>query len=479
VTPPDDINEVWSAAVDSLVRSGRITGSDYGYASLVSPVGLVGDKALLAVSSAYTRDHLETNLRQPLTAALSEAAGRPLDFAVTVDAALAEQEHPPVQEGAADAPGNLGEPATGFGAVREITASPEAPAAATRRPPAPSRLQERYTFESFVVGSSNRFAAAAARAVAEAPATTYNPLFIFGDSGLGKTHLAHATGNYALALSPSLRVLYTTSEDFVNHFINCVSEMQMDEFKRFYRSMDILLIDDIQFLINKGASTEEFFHTFNSLYHSGSQIVITSDTPPKQLVGFEDRLRSRFEWGLLADVLPPPLETRIAILRQKAQREGMDVPPNVQEFIASRVSSNIRELEGALIRVTAFANLNRQPVDRGLAEVVLRDLVTDSQAEITPTLIIGQTAQYFSLTIDDLCGPSRRRNLIDARHIAMYLCREMTDLSLPAIGREFGGRDHTTVMNACRKIATNLPKKPSLFTRVQELTYRVKQCADQ
>jgi chromosomal replication initiator protein len=503
VTSSDDIGQLWPAAVESLVASGRLAASDFGYTQLVKPLGLLGDTVLLAVASTYTKDRLETVLLERLTQALSQVAGRPVTLAVTVDPELPGPGLAPSADALAvsaeGAPGPADPPATapptpaaadqtngqtvgqgaGQGAGQTPGQGAGRAAAPGRHGPTQSGLQDRYTFESFVVGRSNRLAAAAARVVAESPATTYNPLFIFGDSGLGKTHLIHAAGNYALSLAPSLRVLYTTSEDFVNHFISCVSERQMDEFKRFYRSTDIFLIDDIQFLVNKGHSTEEFFHTFNSLYNSGSQIVITSDTPPKQLVGFEDRLRSRFEWGLLADVLPPPLETRIAILRQKALREGMDVPLDVQEFIASRVSSNIRELEGALIRVTAFANLNRQPVDLALAEIVLRDLVTDSEAVITPTLIIGQTAKYFSLTIEDLCGPSRRRNLIDARHIAMYLCRELTDLSLPAIGREFGGRDHTTVMAAYRKIAATLSEKPSLFTRVSELTYRIKQCAVQ
>ncbi|MDR2453436.1 MAG: chromosomal replication initiator protein DnaA [Bifidobacteriaceae bacterium] len=470
MTHPDDINQVWSAAIDTLVQSGRLAGADFGYTRLVSPRGFLGDTALLAVASAYTKEHLETNLLERLTDALSQVAGRPVNFAVTVDPSLPQPDSPPPAAGLESAP-------AAPTPLALIGVSGRRPAPVAHRAPTQSRLQDRYTFESFVVGRTNRFAAAAARAVAEAPATAYNPLFIFGKSGLGKTHLLHAIGNYALALSDSLRVLYTTSEDFVNHFISCVSEKDMDEFKRFYRSTDILLIDDIQFLIKKDASTEEFFHTFNSLHNSGSQIVITSDTPPKQLVGFEDRLRSRFEWGLLADVLPPPLETRIAILRKKCLREGMDVPDDVQEFIASRISSNIRELEGALIRVTAFANLNQQAVDLPLAEIVLRDLVTNSEAEITPSLIIGQTAKYFSLTIEDLRGPSRRRNLTDVRHIAMYLCRELTDLSLPAIGREFGGRDHTTVLSAYRKIAPTLSQEPSLFAQVSELTYRIKQSA--
>ncbi|MDR1393538.1 MAG: chromosomal replication initiator protein DnaA [Bifidobacteriaceae bacterium] len=460
MTGPQNIEQIWRHVLDSLTASGRITGSDFGFAALVTPVGLVGDTVLLAVASEYTKDHIEHYLREPLTEALSLAAEQPVTFAITVDPQLADivlTDLPPR------------EPAP------QVTPEPPRPP----HPQAASHLQARYTFETFVVGTSNRFAATAARAVAESPAKAYNPLYIFGGSGLGKTHLIHAIGNYALALSPQLRVLYTTSEDFANDFIYFLGLRKMEDFKRRYRSNDILLIDDIQFLIGKGQITEEFFHTFNSLYNSGSHIVITSDTPPKQLSGFQDRLRSRLEWGLLTDVLPPELETRIAILRQKAVSEGLDAPAEVQHYIASRVSSNVRELEGALIRVTAFANLNHQPVDLALAEVVLRDLVTDSQAVITPALIIGQTAKYFTLTVEDICGPSRRRNLIDARHIAMYLCRELTDLSLPAIAREFGGRDHTTIMSACRKVAETLSEKSALFNKVSALTYQIKQAAAQ
>jgi chromosomal replication initiator protein len=274
-----------------------------------------------------------------------------------------------------------------------------------------------------------------------------------------------------------LRILYTTSEEFTNDFINSLGSGSMDEFQRRYRRNDILLIDDIQFLTDKGRTMEEFFHTFNSLYNAGSHVVITSDTPPKQLSGFEDRLRSRFEWGLITDVLPPELETRIAILRQKAASEGWDLPKDVQEYIASRVASNIRELEGAVIRVTAFASVTHQAVDLPLAEIVLRDMLTDHDGEVTPALIIGQTASYFSFSIDDICGTSRSRDLVWARHIAMYLCRELTDLSLPNIGREFGGRDHTTVLSAYNRVKSSLSEKPSLYPKIADLTQRIRQHA--
>ena len=345
---------------------------------------------------------------------------------------------------------------------------------ATAPRPSP-RLNPKYTFETFVIGSSNRFAHAAAVAVAEAPAKAYNPLFIYGDSGLGKTHLLHAIGHYAQTLYAGLRVRYVSSEEFTNEFINMIRDGKQDGFRRRYRDIDILLVDDIQFLENKEGTQEEFFHTFNTLHNASKQIVISSDRAPKRLVTLEDRLRSRFEWGLLTDVQPPELETRIAILRKKAVQENLNVPPAVLEYIASRISTNIRELEGALIRVTAFASLNRQSVDVQLAEIVLKDLIPETQGpQITAATIMGQTAAYFGLSIEDLCGTSRSRVLVTARHIAMYLCRELTDLSLPKIGAQFGGRDHTTVINADRKIRSLMAERRSIYTQVTELTNRIK-----
>ena len=344
-----------------------------------------------------------------------------------------------------------------------------------------SLLNPKYTFDAFVVGASNRFAHAAAFAVAESPAKAYNPLFIYGDSGLGKTHLLHAIGHYSQQLYPAIRVRYVSSEEFVNDFINTVGSQTTSNtlrpaFQRRYREIDILMIDDIQFLQGKDATIEEFFHTFNALHNEDKQVVITADHPPKMLKGFEERLRSRFEWGLLTDVQPPDLETRFAILRNKAFTDGLDVPSEVLEYIASRVSSNIRELEGALIRVTAFANLNDQVIDVGLAETVLKDfIVQDDTPEITAADIMGQTAAYFSLSSEDLQSGSRSRTLTTARQIAMYLCRELTDLSLPKIGQEFGGRDHTTVMHANKKIKTQMAERRTLYTQVTELTNRIKQ----
>jgi chromosomal replication initiator protein len=344
--------------------------------------------------------------------------------------------------------------------------------------PGAARLNPKYTFETFVIGSSNRFAHAAAVAVAEAPAKAYNPLFVYGDSGLGKTHLLHAIGHYAQSFYQGVKVRYVSSEEFTNDFINMIRDGKQDGFRRRYRDVDVLLVDDIQFLENKEGTQEEFFHTFNTLHNASKQIVISSDRAPKRLVTLEDRLRSRFEWGLLTDVQPPELETRIAILRKKAHQEGLNAPDEVLEYIASRISTNIRELEGALIRVTAFASLNRQSVDLGLAEIVLKDLIPEAQGpQITATTIMGQTASYFGLSIDDLCGTSRSRVLATARQIAMYLCRELTDLSLPKIGQQFGGRDHTTVMYADRKIRSLMAERRSIYNQVTELTNRIKQQA--
>ncbi|MBD9724654.1 chromosomal replication initiator protein DnaA [Streptomyces caniscabiei] len=375
-------------------------------------------------------------------------------------------------------------PPPGSGHVHRGGPASSAPGPLAAQPaPAPgpgeptARLNPKYLFDTFVIGASNRFAHAAAVAVAEAPAKAYNPLFIYGESGLGKTHLLHAIGHYARSLYPGTRVRYVSSEEFTNEFINSIRDGKGDSFRKRYREMDILLVDDIQFLADKESTQEEFFHTFNTLHNANKQIVLSSDRPPKQLVTLEDRLRNRFEWGLITDVQPPELETRIAILRKKAVQEQLNAPPEVLEFIASRISRNIRELEGALIRVTAFASLNRQPVDLGLTEIVLKDLIPggeNASPEITATAIMGATADYFGLTVEDLCGTSRGRALVTARQIAMYLCRELTDLSLPKIGAQFGNRDHTTVMHADRKIRALMAERRSIYNQVTELTNRIK-----
>jgi chromosomal replication initiator protein len=389
------------------------------------------------------------------------------------------------QAGLSPFPAQLGPPPAGLpGADSLLPARAPLPLHRQQRaggqPPAPgqARLNPKYTFETFVIGSSNRFAHAAAVAVAEAPAKAYNPLFVYGDSGLGKTHLLHAIGHYAQSLYQGLKVRYVSSEEFTNDFINMIRDGKQDGFRRRYRDVDVLLVDDIQFLENKEGTQEEFFHTFNTLHNASKQIVISSDRAPKRLVTLEDRLRSRFEWGLQTDVQPPELETRIAILRKKAVQDRLNAPPEALEYIASRISTNIRELEGALIRVTAFASLNRQSVDLQLAEFVLKDLIVETHGpDITASTIMGQTASYFGLSIDDLCGTSRSRVLVTARQIAMYLCRELTDMSLPKIGQQFGGRDHTTVMHAERKIRSLMAERRAIYNQVTELTNRIKQQA--
>jgi chromosomal replication initiator protein len=336
-------------------------------------------------------------------------------------------------------------------------------------------LNAKYVFDSFVIGNSNRFAHAAAVAVAEAPARAYNPLFIYGDSGLGKTHLLHAIGHYAARMFPNVRVRYVSTEEFTNEFINLVHSGRAEDFRRRYRDIDFLLIDDIQFLERAERTQEEFFHTFNTLHNASKQIVITSDRAPKKLTTLEDRLRTRFEWGLITDVQAPDLETRIAILRKKAWGERLQAPDAVLEFIASKVQTNIRELEGALIRVTAFASLNKQPVDLALAELVLKDLISDEQGpQITAAIIMAATAEYFSVTMEELQGANRSRTLVNARQIAMYLCRELTELSLPRIGASFGGKDHTTVMHAVKKITGLMSERRATYTQVTELTARIK-----
>jgi chromosomal replication initiator protein len=452
-----DLEAVWIRAIADL-DDEVLPAQHRAWMRLTRPLALVQDTAVLATPNDFAREVLDTKLRPVIMDALSRQLGRDVRVAVTVEA-----------EAAAAGPAEP-EP-------EPVVEAPSPPQATLPRPGSreSSRLNPKYQFDTFVIGSSNRFAHAAAFAVAEAPAKAYNPLFIYGESGLGKTHLLHAIGHYTQHLYAGHRVRYVSSEEFTNDFINSIRDGRADGFRKRYREIDVLLVDDIQFLENKEQTQEEFFHTFNTLHNANKQIVISSDRPPKQLVTLEDRLRNRFEWGLITDVQPPELETRIAILRKKAAQERLDAPPEVLEFIAGKIASNIRELEGALIRVTAFASLNRQGVDLALAEVVLKDLIADAAGpEITAATIMAQTAAYFGITIEDLCGSSRSRVLVTARQIAMYLCRELTDLSLPKIGQQFGGRDHTTVMHADRKIRSLMAERRSVYNQVSELTNRIK-----
>jgi chromosomal replication initiator protein len=520
---PLDLAEVWTRAV-ARFDNASVRPHQRAWIGLTRPLGLVEDTALLAAPNDFAKDYLENRLRPMIAAALSEELGREIHVAVTV--VPPEPGESSAAQAAAlqwDPDADAGYSPRGYGASRsshdgsgaigsgpgndassdftgdqnsshrgdtfERDGAPDGfdgrdghgsnvrhlSSAAVAKQTRDSRLNPKYMFDTFVIGSSNRFSHAAAVAVAEAPAKAYNPLFIYGESGLGKTHLLHAIGHYAHRLFPGLRVRYISSEEFTNDFINSLRDDKMQAFQRRYRDVDILLIDDIQFLERAERTQEEFFHTFNTLHNANKQIVISSDRSPRQLTTLEDRLRTRFEWGLITDVHAPDLETRIAILRKKAAQEGMNPPPEVMEFIATKIQSNIRELEGALIRVTAFASLNHQPVDLRLAEVVLKDLVSESdRPEITAAIIMAVTAEYFQITLEELAGQSRRRDLVVPRQIAMYLCRELTDLSLPKIGQTFGGRDHTTVMHADRKIRRDMTEQHTTYNQIAELTNRIR-----
>ncbi|MDE0572124.1 chromosomal replication initiator protein DnaA [Demequina sp. B12] len=455
----DSIEAIWSRTTTRMFNDDAVTAQHQSFIRLIKPLAIVEDNVFLAVAEDFTKNYVESTLREPLTSALSEAVGRDVRIAVTVDSSVT----PPQM--ATDEDDDEASPAP-------RTSAPSKPAAPEVEDP---HLNPRYTFDTFVIGSSNRFAHAAALAVAESPGKTYNPLFIYGDSGLGKTHLLHAIGHYTRHLKPQTRVRYVNSEEFTNDFINSIRDDRSLSFKRQYREVDVLLIDDIQFLQGKEQTLEEFFHTFNALHNAGKHVVITSDVSPRNLDGIEERMRTRFEWGLMTDVQPPDLETRIAILRKKAAADDVQAPSDVLEYIASNITSNIRELEGALIRVTAFAALNKQPVDLSLAQVVLKDLISDDDSEITASSIIGTTADYFGISMEELTGTSRSRVYVTARQIAMYLCRQLTDLSLPKIGEHFGGKDHTTVMYAVKKVEDQIAQRRQMYNQVNEIHARIKQ----
>lgn len=502
--PGSGFTTVWNAVVSELngestpdgVAANRttlitpLTPQQRAWLNLVQPLTIVEGFALLSVPSSFVQNEIERHLRAPITDALSRRLGQQIQLGVRIappdddiDDSLIPHAEPFAQSEAPlpdDDPIEIDEPDEN-GEVSD-SAQQSWPNYFTERPhptdPAVAggtSLNRRYTFDTFVIGASNRFAHAAALAIAEAPARAYNPLFIWGESGLGKTHLLHAAGNYAQRLFPGMRVKYVSTEEFTNDFINSLRDDRKVAFKRSYRDVDVLLVDDIQFIEGKEGIQEEFFHTFNTLHNANKQIVISSDRPPKQLATLEDRLRTRFEWGLITDVQPPELETRIAILRKKAQMERLAVPDDVLELIASSIERNIRELEGALIRVTAFASLNKTPIDKALAEIVLRDLIADaSTMQISAATIMAATAEYFDTTVEELRGPGKTRALAQSRQIAMYLCRELTDLSLPKIGQAFG-RDHTTVMYAQRKILSEMAERREVFDHVKELTTRIRQ----
>ncbi len=499
IDEPNALARVWPDVVDELTNGAdgsapAVSMAQKAWLKLVKPLTFAQGFALVSVPSTMAQNLVERDLREPIMTALSRHLGEDvagLGVKVAPEDSDAIEIAPP-QNGLdrirRDEPTDFGRRRlTGLtGGYDELDEEHEALASVRNAypsyytkpadtPPSGDSLNSKYTFESFVIGASNRFAHAAAVAIAEAPARAYNPLFIWGASGLGKTHLLHAAGNYAQKLFPGMRIKYVSTEEFTNDFINSLRDDRKVAFKRRYRETDVLLVDDIQFIEGKEGIQEEFFHTFNTLHNANKQIVVSSDRPPKQLATLEERLRTRFEWGLITDVQPPELETRIAILRKKARMDRLDVPHDVLELIASRIERNIRELEGALIRVTAFASLNGQPLDLSLAAAVLRDLVPDSAAlEITAATIMAVVAEYYNTSLEELCGPGKARPLAQARQIAMYLCRELTDLSLPKIGQTFG-RDHTTVMYADRKVRKDMTEKVVVYEQIQELTARIKQ----
>ncbi|KJL25136.1 chromosomal replication initiator protein DnaA [Microbacterium azadirachtae] len=450
---------IWDELLAELAGDERVTAPLQGFLNLAVPAGVMTATLYLEVPNDLTAGQINKRLRLPIMEALARIGDEVTSFRVTVNHDMVDQQTVPI-------------PVTDFASARQEPARVESP---IEQQPTPirheSRLNPKYVFDNFVIGQSNRFAHAAAVAVAEAPAKAYNPLFIYGGPGLGKTHLLHAIGDYAQSLYAGVKVRYVSSEEFTNDFINSIANNRGSAFQARYREVDILMIDDIQFLQGRAETQEAFFHTFNQLHDHNKQVVITSDVPPKHLTGFEERMRSRFEWGLITDVQAPDLETRIAILRKKAQSEQLHVPDDVLEYIATKVSSNIRELEGALIRATAFANLNRSALDIATAQTALRDIVDqDEDSIVSPTDIITTTANYFKLTEDDLYGSSRSQQIATARQIAMYLCRERTNLSLPKIGQLFGNRDHTTVMYAYKKISELMKERRAIFNQVTEIT---------
>jgi chromosomal replication initiator protein len=467
----NDMNDVWKRCGDTL-REQVSDATWRTWLQALTPQVFDGDLLVLSAPSSLVRERVENRFLGLIAAAATEVTTREVKVRLDVGPMSVED---PLSLTLLDddlAPASSPTGPTNWGD------KPPARAAGGRRASEDGDvggLDVRYTFDAFVIGSSNRFAHAAAQAVAEMPARSYNPLFIHGDAGLGKTHLLHAIGNYVRENFAGRRVRYVSTETFLNEFVDAIRSNTTTAFKRRYRECDVLLIDDVQFMENKEALQEEFFHTFNHLYGASRQVVLTSDRPPKSIATLEDRLRSRFLSGLITDVQPPELETRLAILQKKLERDPSPVPDEVLEFIATNVTDNIRELEGALIRVTAYGSLNNQPLTRELAEHVLSDIVKAGQPRpITPAQILETTASTFGFSIEDLCGPSRRRPLVIARQIGMYLFRDLTDYSFPAIAREFGGRDHTTVMHAVEKISSLMRERRQIFDQVNDLIVRIK-----
>ncbi|MCL5291122.1 MAG: chromosomal replication initiator protein DnaA [Actinobacteria bacterium] len=444
----DELSGIWEGALEVIQRQLN-TPTFKTWFENTSPISIDDSTLTISAPSPFAKDWLETRYSSLIADALRQVTGSPINVRVIV-----------------------GDIPSGNGALSQPTVDAST---AVRQPP--QALNPKYTFESFVIGGSNRFAHAAALAVAEKPAQAYNPLFIYGGVGLGKTHLLQAIAHYVQLHHPHLRTRYVSCEKFLNDFVASIRDKdKIIGFQKRYRYNDVLLVDDIQFLENKEGTQEEFFHTFNTLYEAGKQIVISSDRPPKDIATLEDRLRSRFEWGLITDIQPPDLETRIAILSKKAQHEGVDVPYDVLEFIAAKILSNIREIEGALIRVLAFSSLTTSPITVDLAREVLKDVFPDRATRpISIQSIAQEVCHYFAISKSQLTGNKRSQSVVYPRQIAMYLSRDLTDMSLPKIGEEFGGRDHTTVMYAVSKIEKLINTKREVYNQIQELTNRIKQ----
>jgi chromosomal replication initiator protein len=469
VVQVDQAEQLWTACAGALREqvSEAVWLTTF---SMVTPLGLEGTRLSVAVPSSVVKERIESRYLTLVDGALTDIGRSGISLSIEVQTAEA-----PTSTGFSTTPStddtiDIHRPDADLGTTpRNLGTTPES-------------IQElglpvnpRYTFDAFVTGTSNRFAHAAALSVAETPAKSYNPLFIYGDAGLGKTHLLQAISNYVRENYPNYQVRYVSTEQFLNQYVDAIRQSTLAEFKKRYREVDVLLLDDIQFIEGKEGLQEELFHTFESLYQANRQIVLSSDRPPDAISTLEDRLRSRFKMGLTTEINPPELETRLAILRKKSEREPIAPPSEVLEFIASNITNNIRELEGALIRVCAFASLTSNPLTVELAEGVLGDILTNSQPRpITPALILEKTSEMFAFTIDEIRGQSRRRPLVTARQIGMYVMRELTDLSYPAIAREFGGRDHTTVIHAVDKIGTLMKERRQIYDQVTELTQRIR-----
>ena len=440
-----ELEQIWEEALKMIEEET----SPVSFATWIQPIvpcGIIGNKIILQVKESFLKEIIEKRHLPLIRTAIKMVTKNEYDIMITTE----EEQNA----------GNLHNLAAEKPAENELARN----------------LNPKYVFDSFVVGNSNRMAHAASLAVAESPAQAYNPLFLYGNSGLGKTHLMHSIGHFILARNPQAKVLYVTSETFTNELINSIQNNKNEEFRNKYRNIDVLMIDDIQFISKKEGTQEEFFHTFNALYESNKQIIISSDRPPKEIKTLEDRLRSRFEWGLIADVQPPDYETRIAILKKKAERDNLTVPDDVMAYIAKNIASNIRELEGALTRIVAFATLTNQDISIALAENSLKDIFSENSATpLTPELIQQVVAEYYNIRVEDIQGSKKPKNIAFPRQVSMYLCRKLLDISLPKIGESFGGRDHTTVIYAISKIEKQLESDEGLQKTVHALEKEIKE----